>query len=194
MAKKKQVDKMKDNFEVVEEWVKLQNLPKRLIVDEVFKTEFEANGKKYKVVSPELCFNIDKQVAYQNIKIAFEANQTVTDIKLRFMETKNNLIRLLDADDKTKLLLTESLLRDSFNNFDSFKGEYTSRYPAALYLCTLFVYYDNEDISKDWTWESATAKIEDWAKENLSFYDFFRLALSLSKESLETINESLGIS
>ena len=187
------MDIMKENFDKTKKIIEVQNLPKRLFIDGNFKTEFEANGNKYKVMQPEVCFNIDKQVAYQNITIAFQANQTVTDIKLRFGHSKNNLIRLFSEDDKKKRdEITETLLRDALNNFDSFKGEFTSRYPAALYLCTLFVIRDNEDLQEPWTWDSANKKIEDWSKENLSFFDFFVLALSSSTESQQIIQESLA--
>ena len=181
---------MKENFVKVSQKVAVQNMPKRLLVDGHFTTSFTANNVKYQVMQPEICFNIDKQVAYHNIKIAFDLNQTPTDIKQRLIDIKNTIIELMCSDKKTALM--EKLLRDSINNVDSFKGEFTSRYPAALFLCTLFVLAENEDLSTPWTWEAANKKIEDWSVENLSFYDFFVLALSSSSESQAIINENLG--
>jgi hypothetical protein len=73
------------------------------------------------------------------------------------------------------------------NNYDSFKGKYTSRYPAALYICTLFIVRENEDLS-DWDFDLANEKIDDWVAENLAVVDFFGLALASSQECQNLIN------
>ena len=77
-------DKMKDEFDKTAQMFKTQNMPKRLVKDNVFVTEFEANGKKYKVMKPNEVFNISRATAYTNIKIAFDLCQTPTQIKQRF--------------------------------------------------------------------------------------------------------------
>lgn len=159
----------------------LINLPKRLVVDGVFQREFIANGKQYIVMNPEQVFNITRQVAYQNLELIFSTNQTPTEIKKRFKETANTLLRLMGAKGQDWEMLCEKLLRDTFNNLDSFKGKYTSRFPAALYICTLFIVREKEDLG-DWNFDLANDKIDDWTKENLSPVDFFGLALASSKE------------
>ena len=82
-------------------------------------------------------------------------------------------------------------LRDALNNLDSFKGELTSRYPAAYYICTLFIIKEGEDLSK-WNFESADEKINDWTEANLKAVDFLGLALATSKESQAIIKNILA--
>jgi hypothetical protein len=178
-------DELQENFNNVLSKMKVINKPRSLIVDGKFETEFKANGVLYRVMPPDQIFNIDRQVAYHNIETAFALNQTPTSIKRRFIETYNNIIRLMKAtgDDWQKTM--DKLLRDCLNNVDSFKGELTSRYPAAYYICTLFIIKKDEDLNT-WNFEMANEKIDDWVKENLSATDFFGLALAISKE-LQTI-------
>lgn len=182
MENKDQKEKtIEQEFEATAKKLGLLNSPKRLIVDEKFQREFEANGKQYVVMPPDKVFNITRQVAYQNLELIFATNQTPTDIKKRFLETSNTLLRLMGAKGQDWEQLCEKLLRDTFNNLDSFKGKYTSRYPVALYICTLFIVRENEDLG-DWDFDLANDKIDDWTKENLSPVDFFGLALASSNE------------
>ena len=45
---------------------------------------------------------------------------------------------------------------------ESFKGSLTSRYPAALYLCTIFIIREGEDLSNNWTFEGAKENFRDF--------------------------------
>lgn len=182
-------DILADKFAQTMEKIKAINAPKSLIENGKFKSEFMANGTKYIVMPPDKVFNIDRQVAYHNIETAFSLNQTPTAIKKRFVDLWENIIRLMQAtgDDWAKNM--NNLLRDCMNNLDSFKGELTSRYPAAYYICTLFIIRENEDLNA-WNFEAADEKINDWVKENYRAVDFFGLALATSEESQTIINES----
>jgi len=182
-------DILADKFAETMQKIKAINAPKSLIENGKFKSEFIANGTKYIVMPPDKVFNIDRQVAYHNIETAFSLNQTPTAIKKRFIDLWENIIRLMKAtgDDWNKNMNT--LLRDCMNNLDSFKGELTSRYPAAYYICTLFIIKEGEDLS-GWSFEQADNKINDWVKENIKAVDFFGLALATSEESQTIIKES----
>ena len=68
------------------------------------------------------------------------------------------------------------------------KGELTSRYPSAYYICTLFITRENEDLSK-WDFELADKKIDDWVAENIRAVDFFGLALAVSQECKKILKE-----
>ena len=70
------------------------NAPVSLIVDGKFKKDFEANGTKYVIMGADKVFNINRQVAYNNIETAFALNQTPTSIKERFVKTWDTIIRL----------------------------------------------------------------------------------------------------
>ena len=59
----------------------------------------------------------------------------------------------------------------------------------AYYLCTLFFIKEGEDL-KEWSFELADAKINDWIKENINALDFFSIARVFSDESQETLQEN----
>lgn len=179
-------DPLNDEFEKTAKKIGLINQPISLIKDGKMVSEFEANGNKYFILPADKVFNIDRQVAYHNIETAFALNQTPTDIKLRFNEVLQTIIRLMGEKGGEHDKLMEKLLRDALNNNDSFKGELTSRYPAAYYLCTLFIIKEGEDLN-GWSFDLANEKIDDWTKGNIRAVDFFGLALASSKECQEII-------
>lgn len=195
MAKKKKPkDIMKMSFDEVMVSIGAINAPKSILVKGKFPKSFIANKKKYVVMAPNDVFNIDKQMAYHNIKIAFDLNQTPTEIKQRFNEALDTQIRLFDVADKERMQLRQKLLQDALNNVESFKGTLTSRYPPGLFLCTIFIIKEGEDLSQNWTFDKAKEKIDDWLIENYNPFDFFQLALASSIESHKLIKEGLGIS
>jgi len=183
---KKQSDSLMDAFDKTAKKIGLINQPKSLFDGDKLLKEFEANGTKYYIMPPEKVFNIDRQVAYYNIEMAFAMCQTPTSIKLRFNEVYHTIIRLLQATGDDWVKLMDKLLKDCINNNESFKGELTSRYPAAYYICSLFIIKEGEDLGL-WDFELANEKIDDWCKENYRAVDFFALALNVSKESQEII-------
>ena len=182
-------DQVKDNFEITLKKIGAINQPKSLIQDGKFLDEFTANGTKYFVMPADKVFNIDRQVAYHNIETAFALNQTPTAIKSRFVKTWNTVIRLMQATGEDWQKNMDNLLRDCMNNLDSFKGELTSRYPAAYYICSLFIIKEGEDLNT-WDFDLANAKIDDWCKENLKAVDFFGLALAASQESQKILEQN----
>ena len=182
-------DLMQANFDEVAKMYDLKGLPKRLIKEDKLTRNFTANGTDYILLFPNECFNIDKQEAYNNILIAFGTGQTPTQIKLSINEVLANLQQLfMVTDDKKKMGHMYAALQGLMNFNESFKGKLTSRYSPALFICTLFIFRQGEDISKDWTFEDALLKIEDWTKENIAVHDFFLLVQSLSNECKEIMS------
>lgn len=182
-------DKLREEFNKTLDKLKVINKPKSLIVDGKLLKEFEANGSKYIICAPDKVFNIGRQTAYYNINTAFALNQTPTEIKQRFNKTWSDILRLMSAEAGEKKKLMDGFVRDALNNNDSFKGELTSRYPMAYYLCTLFIIKEGEDLA-EWSFESANEKIDDWVKENISSVDFFGIAQASSIECQEILKES----
>ena len=68
-------DDLRDSFNEVLKEIGVQNAPKSILKDGVFPDRFTANGNKYIVMNPNDVFNIDKQTAYYNIKMAFDLNR-----------------------------------------------------------------------------------------------------------------------
>lgn len=184
-------DKLRDSFDELMKKIGAQNAPKSILVNEQFPNEFEANGVKYIVVSPNDIFNIDKQTAYHNIKMAFDLNKTPTEIYQAFDRQLHLIMQLFGSKDADKVKITEELVRSAMNNKETFKSRLAQRFPAALFLCTIFIVREGEDLSKQWDFESAMTKIDDWLHENIKPIDFFRLALSSSTESQKIILENL---
>ena len=181
-------DKLREQFDETLKKLKTINNPKSLIVDGKLVKDFEANGTKYVICAPDKVFNIGRQTAYYNINTAFALNQTPTEIKQRFQRNLNNIMRLMKAKDGDWSKLMEKFLRDALNNLDSFKGELTSRYPMAFYLCTLFFIKEGEDL-KTWDFKLADDKINDWVEANINALDFFSIARLFSVESQEILKD-----
>jgi len=182
---------MRASFDELMTKIGAMNQPKSILVDGQFPNEFVANKKKYRVVSPTDIFNIDKQTAYYNIKMAFDLNKTPTEIYQAFSEQLHLIMQLFGSKDADKVKITEELLRSAMNNKDSFKSRLTKRFPPALFLCTIYIVREGEDLSKQWNFEDAMLKIDDWLAENYKPMDFFRLALSSNEESQKIILENL---
>jgi hypothetical protein len=192
MAKKKKVDKTRDNFEIVMEKLGILNRPKSLFDNGKIKTEFEANGTKYAILPMDKVFNFGRQLAYQNFELAFALNQTPQEIADRFVKQYENQIRLMQATGSDWVKMQDENLRDCLNSVDSMKGEHSRRLPSAYFICSLFICKEGEDLSQ-WSWDDALEKVDDWTKENLNPWDFFTLALRSSKNSMEILNEDLGV-
>lgn len=190
MAKKKKPDKMRSEFDKVIDRLSIIGEPKSLFEDGKIKTEFEANGNKYAILPMQKVFNFGRQLAYQNFDLAFALNQTPQEIADRFIKLYENQIRLMQATGTDWVKYQDENLRDCLNSVDSMKGEYTKRLPAAYYVCTLFIIKEGEDL-REWSWEDAWDKIEDWTAENLNPWDFFTLALRSSKNSMEILGKDL---
>lgn len=179
MAKAK--DSLQDEFDKTMKKLKAINKPISLIENGEYKKDFEANGVKYSILPADKVFNIGRQTAFYNIDTAFSLNQTPTSIKQRFSEMWHTIIRLMSVKGAEHSKLMEKLVTDAMNNDKSFKGELTNRYPAAYYLCTLFIIREGEDL-QEWNFEAANKKIDDWVAANIRAVDFFGLALASSKE------------
>ena len=61
--KNKKKDILEMSFDEVMQKIRAINAPKTVLVDGRFPKLFKANGTKYVVMSPQDCFNIDKQMA-----------------------------------------------------------------------------------------------------------------------------------
>lgn len=181
-------DNLKEKFEKTEKAIFAINNPVSIIENGTLKTEFVANGTKYRVMSPDKVFNIGRQTAYYNINTAFGMCQSPTQIKKRFNDNLSTILQLMRAKGSDWERLMEKLLRDALNNVDSFKGEFTSKYPIAYYLCTLFIIKEGEDLTT-WSFEQADNKIADWVSANIAAVDFFSIARHFSTESQETLSE-----
>ncbi len=179
-------DAIRDKFNEVEAKIKGIVPTKRIIQDGKLPAEFTANGTKYFILPIDKVFTVERMVAYQNLELMFASSKTPYEIKKAFLEFKDITLNLMHEG--TRKQATEKLLRHSLNCVDSFKGEFTSRYPMALYICTLFIVKEGEDFGK-WDFETADSKIEDWSKERLNMVDFLAIAQTVSKGCQEIINE-----
>ena len=171
-------DVMRDNFNEVVKKYGLQNQPKRLVVDGKFKKEFTANGKKYIVFPPEMVFNFDKQIAFQNIGVAFRTFNTPYEMFDTITKIHDYIMGLMVEKGEDHKKQMHKLVTTAANAIESFKQTNDKLYPPGLFMCTLFILREGEDMANPWSWESALEKINDWSIENLSFYDFFTLANS----------------
>jgi hypothetical protein len=134
------------------------------------KSHFQANGKTYRILSESDMFPISRWGLYSKFTAQYLSGQD-------FQGMYHTLSGINDTvngyADRTKVFTDivlsikaamEGLMEMSKVRFDS-----------SLYLSTLFILSDGEDIT-EWSLADADIKIEDWSKEGYRVDDFFTLA------------------
>lgn len=171
-------DDIKERLDKTQELIKGVKPTKRIIHEEKLLREFYANGTKYYIRPIEEIWTVERMTAYQNINTIFALAKTPLEIVEAFQKYKKIIIDMMTVETKAKA--TDKLIQHTYNMIDSVYNN-VNRYPQALYICSLFVIRENEDVSK-WSFELADEKINDWAMENYNMSDFLALALAHSKE------------
>jgi hypothetical protein len=135
------------------------------------KRTFKANGKAYHIRSAEEGIGINrlsllyKMSATAGYGVSIRDQQKnwkkVGDLIQNWMRGKNNM------EDVFALVKAQ---------YEGIATEANREYPMTMYLCSLFIVREGEDLT---TWSEAEAdeKIEDWNAEGYNERDFFRCAL-----------------
>jgi len=186
---KEKKEKLRERFNERLKQMNIIGVPKHIIKDGKIPLEFEANGNKYLILMPDKCFNPTRQTMYSNISMCFGTNQTPLEVKQCFADIEQAANDIFLSNDRSSKTAAVTKFYTSIKNAnDAFYGEHTSRWPMAYYLCSLFIAKEGEDL-REWSWEQADAKIEDWDKENIAANDFLSLCLSFSKDCQEILKQ-----
>jgi hypothetical protein len=181
-------DNIRNKLEKTEELIKGVKPTKRIIKDGKLLREFTANGTRYYIRPIEEVWTVERMTAYQNINTIFALAKTPIEIVDAFQQYKQIIIDMMTVETKAKA--TDKLIKHTYNMIDSVYNN-LNRYPQSLYICSLFIIRENEDVSK-WSFELADEKIEDWAKANYNMSDFLALALNHSQECKKILESELG--
>lgn len=146
-------------------------------------SEFDAGGKRYKVLSIEDSITIARMQAYEVIKMDYAYTVNAESIKDAAKRIDSILQGLVLGKKQEENIFHVSMILQGLNDALQ-KGNYPFMF--SLMCCTLFIVKDGEDLSR-WDKETAEAKIKDWQGANIDARCFFTLAVEWRKE----LNESL---
>jgi len=148
----------------------IKPLPRR--TDGSFKTTFEANEVTYKIRSADEGVSIARFNEYQKMSgmLGFGATfQKLYENITEAIKLANGVVS--QSNTFTDLVLHLNGIREGIAEGSE------ERNSIALYICTLFIVREGEDLTT-WSMEEARDKIDDWNREGYSAEDFFFLALN----------------
>ena len=144
--------------------------------------EFMADGR---------FFFVNRDV--ERMTIDFYENYEQLSMEISFVLTPDELFNALNV--VQQLLVNNERVKaiiDIENIKKSVAATSMKRITIAMYLCTLFILEEGEDIKKPWTLERAKSKIAAWKKEGIGMSFFTAFAFSLVtgfKERFLSISE-----
>lgn len=140
------------------------------------KTEFEANGKIYKI---ETSLSIERFCEFQILEKEFAYSM---DFKKMF----NELLELREMMNKLKFVDSAVKLENIVKGIVKIE----QKEPTALKICALFINTEDEDRSII-TEDMISNKIRDWKIEGYEVQGFFMLALNTVNGFTDIYNEML---
>lgn len=181
-----------------EDWysTRLKNQPQRLVTESgEFVSEFTANGKTYFIRSPKESLPLKRAMELEKMSVVVPFNAGLGEVISSLQRMKQAVNNFAGA----KELNISGLIEEIVNLEKGLRGEGDRKYPAALMMCTLFIYEPGEDL-KTWDVSTANRKIDDWIMEGLLYDDFFLLGLQwstrkfvLQADSLEKVKRALRV-
>lgn len=134
---------------------------------------FETKNHKYKVIRPGNPIGIQRYLEFEKLQIPAGMGLSFAEIAGVLKE----LELLLGSDKAFAEIRTEAILKANSLRRGIVDLSKT-RFSKALYLATIFIYRDGDDLSK-WDMETATEYLEDWKEAGISETDFFYLSLRM---------------
>lgn len=142
---------------------------------------FHANGNKYFMLTPQDPFPIVRYGWFSKFAMQFMANADFTNAYQRRVKFDGLLTDYVERRAQYKdLILANEAEKEEILKMSEM------RYVPSLYMATLFIYREGEDMG-GWTMAEAEQKIDDWAAEGFGINDFF----SVSAHFVEAYNDQL---
>jgi len=137
-----------------------------------FLRTFQANGTKYVIRTLEEGIGIERFSMMRKMEAVVGSGSTFADLVNDF-ELAEQYYNSLTTQEP-KLLELGVLLNNTKRRVVETSQ---NRYNIALWYCTLFICWEDEDMTK-WVEADQQKKIDDWNKEGIKELDFLQLALS----------------
>lgn len=154
-----------------------------------FAPFFDANKKKYKIRSVAEGIPPLRWAAYEKLSTMFGYDATYQKLTDNLLKGK----KLINEIFLAKGECNHSII-DVLQHYDSVLsgmiGFTNSRVSKGLYLCTVFIVREGEDI-KEWDKDLAEEKIDDWIEEGFDVADFFTLAAHFTPAWLKRITKEM---
>ena len=155
---------------------------KRLPRDESgqLKPVFKANGNYYKITHWPNGVPIKRWHLYELFSLSFSYNRDPVEIYNHNAKAEamlRDILRQKGGVDAIDVIQHLKASQDGILELNP------NRFNRALYVCSLFIIGENEDV-KTWSQEIAEQKINDWVTEGLAIDDFFILARTTAETIL----------
>ena len=164
----------------------VKGLPKNPNTGQILSV-FEANGRKYYILTGADAFPVSRFVQYAQLSAQFMAGAEMTNAYAQLVRFDKMLddVAMQRARFSDLALLVKSQMKE-------LQGISEARYHTGFYLASLFIVREGEDISK-WTFAEAEEKIADWSAEKYTGDDFFGLAAHYLAAYTEKLNNFLSV-
>lgn len=138
---------------------------------------FIANGKTYTIISPDQGIGIERWTWLTTFLIPFwYGHRDFASIHKYWEDSIGEVFKTTTLRDAQILHLNKAkAFMDSLVDIDE------QRYDVAMYICSLFIVCEGEDL-RYFTKTDADRKIEDWKIEGYNAKDFFLIASYLQTE------------
>jgi len=138
-----------------------------------FKSSFIANGKLYRLINPKDGFPLSMDTVFSKFMGMLMADSDFNSL-YSFLDNLENTIGEV-MQNKSGITLVDAVvsIRDKKQRTKELSE---AKYMWGHWLCTTFIFSEQETISDPWQQSIAESKIDDWAIEGYAREDFLELA------------------
>lgn len=147
---------------------------------------FKANGNNYVINDISEGLSIERFTTWQKFTLT-------VGFGLDFQTMYTNIAKAQQMVDK--LVVEKRGLTELTMHLEAMKSSFTedsdSRYDVTMYLCSIFINREDEDLT-EWSTSLADEKIADWNAEGYDYQDFLVFALERCPGFKDLYQKTLG--
>jgi len=149
----------------------------------LLENHFEAFGKKFYILTKDDLFPISRWGYFRKFAFQFMSSSDFTNAFTAWDKHLRLCNQFAVNKSNSGVTFTDLILNCEANK-SAIKALSEMRYDMSLYLCTLFIVSEGEEISS-WSTGIAEEKIECWIKEGYAIDDFFLIAIHFINTYIE---------
>lgn len=150
---------------------------------------FEAKGKKFYILTGDDMFPVSRWTNYARFNTMFMAAADMTNAYARRQKMDQMFEDL--AMQRNGVKISDIILANR-SEMKELLGMSEARVETGLYMATLFIVAEGEDITK-WSFSQAEEKVQLWADEGYGAEDFFVLAAHCVAAYMEILTNYLTV-
>jgi len=150
---------------------------------------FTAGEKKFYILTPDDGFPVSRWTHYAKFNTMFMAAADMTNAYARRQKMDQMFEDLALQRNGVKL---SDIIVANRSEMKEIQGVSEARFETGLYMATLFIVAEGEDVTK-WSFAEAEEKIQAWADEGYGAQDFFVLAAHYVAAYMEILTNYLNV-